>query len=173
MKDLFATVAGEIIGTPAYMSPEQARGEAVDERSDLYSLCVLFHELLCLRHPLADKKTLAEMLHGVTSEPTPMAGLVSSPHQPPTPMDLAWFVRKGLAKHPANRYQTAAEMIDRLALRAEGTIPVQCPITFMKRANAEATRFVDRHPFLATAMFAGVVLAALGGVAVSVARFVG
>ncbi len=121
---LFETVAGELVGTPAYMSPEQARGEPVDERSDLYSLSVLFHELLCLRHPLAEKQSLAEMIHAITSEPTPLAGAVSSPHQANVGMDLTWFVRKGLAKHPANRFQSAEEMLERLAARAEGKVPI-------------------------------------------------
>jgi serine/threonine-protein kinase len=170
---LFATIAGQIIGTPAYMSPEQARGEPVDERSDLYSLCMLFHELLCLRHPLAEKRTLEEMLHGVVNEATPMAGLVSSPHQPPTPMDLSWFVRKGLAKHPANRYASAQEMIDVLARRAEGEIPIRCHVTFMRRMTLGATRFVDRHPLLASLAFFAVVLGLVGGAVVEVVHALG
>ncbi len=147
---LFETVAGQLVGTPAYMSPEQARGEAVDARSDLYSLSMLFHELLCLRHPLAEKRTLDEMIRGVTSEPTPLAGTVHSPHQPAVGMDLTWFVRKGLAKHPANRFQSAEEMLDRLSRRAEGLIPIQCHITFMKRMTGEWSRFLDGHPIVVT-----------------------
>ncbi len=147
---LFATVAGQLIGTPAYMSPEQARGEAVDERSDLYSLSVLFYEILTLRHPLADKTNIASMLLAIVSEPVPLAGTVSNAHQPSVGMDLSWFLRKGLAKNPADRYQSASEMLSRLALRAEGKVPVQCHITFVKRMTAEWSRFVDRHPVVVT-----------------------
>jgi serine/threonine protein kinase len=160
---LFETVEGDLIGTPAYMSPEQARGEAVDERSDLYSLALLFHELLCLRHPLASKATLSAMLLGILNEPTPLASFVSSPHQPLVPMDLAWFVRKGLAKDRANRYQSAAEMLERLERRAEGYVPIQCHVTFMRRATLEATRFVDRHPLWASVVLAGMVVAMAAG----------
>jgi len=165
---LFETQAGNLVGTPAYMSPEQARGEPVDERSDIYSLCLLFHELLCLKHPLAEKKTLEEMLQAVQHEPVPMAGFVKSPHQQGVGMDLSWFVRKGLAKHPANRYQSVNEMIARLGKRAEGIVPVQCPITFMKRTSGEASRFIDRHPWVSSLALLATTLAVIGGVVAAV-----
>jgi serine/threonine protein kinase len=160
---LFATQAGSLIGTPAYMSPEQARGEPADERSDIYSLCMLLHELLCLSHPLADKPSLAAMLQGVQNEPTPMATFVKkSPHQPPVPSDLGWLLQKGLAKAPADRYQSVSELIDRLARRAEGVVPIQCPITLVQRMNSEWSRFVDRHPQLVSLAMLAVVLAIIG-----------
>lgn len=65
-------------------------------------------------------------------------------------MDLTWFIKKGLAKEPSHRYQSVAEMIERLALRRQGIIPIQCHITFVKRATGEWQRFVDRHPIFAT-----------------------
>ncbi|MGO9836924.1 MAG: serine/threonine-protein kinase [Polyangiaceae bacterium] len=170
---LFETQAGQLVGTPAYMSPEQARGESVDERSDIYSLSLLLHELLCLRHPLAEKQTLAEMLHGVTSEPVPMAGFVSSSHQPTVPMDLSWYIHKGLAKDPTSRYQSVAEMVERLLNRAEGKIPIQCHITFVKRVNGEWNRFVDRHPFVVTIALAVMVLAFVAGGVSAVAHRIG
>jgi eukaryotic-like serine/threonine-protein kinase len=170
---LFETREGDLIGTPAYMSPEQARGESVDERSDLYSLALLFHELLCLRHPLDSKGTLPMVLLDVVGEEVPLASLVSSPHQPPVPMDLSWFVRKGLAKGRAARYQSAAEMLARLERRAEGLVPVQCHVTFMRRLTLEATRFVDRHPLLATAVLAAMVVFTLGSAIATVGRVFG
>jgi serine/threonine-protein kinase len=170
---LFATMAGEIVGTPAYMSPEQARAEAVDERTDLYSLSVLLHEFLSLHHPLETKQTLKEMLEGVIHEPAPLAGLITSPYQPRVPMDLSWFVRKGLAKHPANRYASAQEMIERLTRRAEGEVPVNCHVTFMRKMTVGATRFVDRSPFVASAVFFATVIAAGAGVVATVVHAFG
>ncbi len=156
---LFQTRSGELIGTPAYMSPEQSRGEPIDERSDVYALSILLYELLTLGHPLADKTTLPSMLHAISHEPTPLAGMVNHPHQPAVSMDLSWFLRKGLAKNPADRYASVAEMVTRLERRAEGIIPIQCHITFMKRMSNGLGRFIDRHPVLATLMMVAGVLA--------------
>jgi serine/threonine-protein kinase len=167
---LFETRAGDLVGTPAYMAPEQARGGAVDERSDIYSLCLLFHELLSLSHPLAEKTTIEEMLHSVQHEPVPhMAGL-SHPHQPPTPAELAWFVSRGLAKDPAMRFQSVQEMLDRLERRAEGDFPVQCPVTFTKRMLGMIRRFIDRHPMASTIMLFAGVLAVVGALVVIAMR---
>jgi serine/threonine protein kinase len=160
-----ATHVGAIVGTPAYMSPEQARGEAVDARSDVYSLSVLLDEFLCLRHYLADSTTLEGVLEGVKTVRPPMAANVSSPHQPSPPIDLAWFLRKGLEKDPARRYQSVREMIDRLDAREDGRIPVQCPVTFTKRSTHVFLRFLDHHPYLFTALLAlGIVAAVVLGV---------
>jgi serine/threonine-protein kinase len=164
-----ATHAGALVGTPAYMSPEQARGEPVDARSDVYSLCVLFHELLCLRHYLAACTTVAAVLDGVQHAHAPAPSFVKSPHQAGAPMDLSWFVRKGLAKHASGRYQSVREMIDRLDAREEGLIPIQCHVTFTKRMTREWLRLLDRHPMAFTAVMT---FALLAGVAAAVWRLV-
>jgi serine/threonine-protein kinase len=162
--------AGEIVGTPAYMSPEQARGEPADERSDVYALCLLFHELLCLSHPLAAKTTISEMLHAVVHEPVPHTSFVKSPHQPPIAAELGWFVKKGLEKNPADRFQSVNEMLARLERRAEGDFPIQCPLTFSKRVLGAVKRFVDHHPLLTTVALTGMLLlvvASLVGVGIA------
>jgi eukaryotic-like serine/threonine-protein kinase len=165
--------AGAVVGTPAYMSPEQARGEAVDPRSDVYSLCVLFHELLCLRHYLQECKTLEAVLYGVQFAHAPMSSFVPNAHQPPVPADLSWFVRKGLAKHAGGRYQSVREMIDRLDAREEGLIPVQCHVTFTKRFTHEFLRVVDRHPLAFTSFMSLTFVAGLAAVAAAIWRAVG
>jgi len=162
-----ATHAGAIIGTPAYMSPEQARGEPVDARSDVYSLCVLFHEWLGLEHYLDDCKTVEAVLDGVQHAHAPAPSFTPNPYQSPAPMDLSWFVRKGLAKHPSGRYQSAREMIDRLDAREEGLIPIQCHVTFTKRVIRGVLRVLDRHPMLFTAVMA---LGIVGAIALGVWR---
>jgi serine/threonine-protein kinase len=147
-----STHVGSVLGTPAYMSPEQARGEPVDARSDVYSLCVLLHELLGLKHYLDHCSTVEAVLDGVQHAHAPAPSFIPSPHQAPAPMDMSWYVRKGLAKEPARRYQSAREMIERLDAREEGLVPVQCPVTFSKRMMREQIRFIDRHPMLYMAM---------------------
>jgi serine/threonine-protein kinase len=163
----FGTAVGSILGTPAYMSPEQAMGDAipVDERSDVYSLSVLFYELLTLHHYLgAKQRTLEEMLGAVIHEKPVRAEFVKSPHQGPPPAELAWFLLGGMAKNPADRYQSVAEMIARLGERRDGNFPVQCPITFVKRLTHGWLRFVDKHPFLVMGCISAILLLFLGGI---------
>jgi serine/threonine-protein kinase len=156
------THVGAIVGTPAYMSPEQARGEAVDVRSDIYSLSVLLHEFLCLEHYLADQKTLESLVVAVQHERPRSPTFVASPHQSPTPADLSHFVAKGLEKDPAKRYQTVTEMIERLDARDEGLIPIQCPITLTKRTSREVLRLLDRHPTLFMTVMSLAILSVTG-----------
>ena len=170
---LTKTRVGAIIGTPAYMSPEQARAEAVDERSDVYALSVVLHELLTLEHYLHDLTTHDALLEGVRERPAPLASMVHSAHQPPVPFDLTWYVRKGLHKDPAQRYASVEEMIERLDLRANGQIPVECPITLTKRTTAMTLGFIDRHPMLVLAMMMLGVLGVLAGAAVGMVTVVG
>ncbi len=165
------THVGAIVGTPVFMSPEQARGDRVDARSDVYSLCVLLHELLCLRHYLTDHMgespdvdaVLAAIQHAKPTAPT----FVANAHQTPPPMDLSWFTLKGLEKDPARRYQTVREMIERLDARDDGVIPIQCHVTFLKRVSREIFRAIDRHPY---AFSVGLVVAVVGFLVLLVLR---
>jgi eukaryotic-like serine/threonine-protein kinase len=149
--DLFKTRHGALLGTPAYMSPEQARGdtEAIDERSDIYSLSVLFHELLTLRHYLADRRNARAMILGVLEEEAPPAYLSRSPLQRRVPIELSNFTARGLAKSPGERYQSVGEMIDRLQAIFEGQIQIQCHITLTKRVLNRFLRVLDKYPNVA------------------------
>ncbi|QRK07760.1 serine/threonine protein kinase [Archangium violaceum] len=160
------TQTGAVVGTPLYMSPEQARGQhdAVDVRSDTYSLSVVFHEFLFLRHYLEGRESLAEVLAGVEKEGPNAFTLGANPHQPPVPAELRWFVHKGLAKDPAQRHQSVDEMMRQLQDVMEGRIEVQCQRTLIKRGFHEALRSVDKHPLAimaGTTAAVGVVLASL------------
>ena len=100
--DVEITATGEIFGTPYYMSPEQGHGAEVDERSDIYSLGVIFFEMLMGKKPY---------LAG-----TPMAVIYKHSHAPLPPLEdemthLEPLVHKLLAKEPRARYQTADELI--------------------------------------------------------------
>lgn len=106
------TSPGLVCGTPDYMSPEQARGESVDGRGDLYAVGVILFELLTERLPYVDDTpTKVVMRHIQDPIPDPIA---VAPHRAIPPL-LADVARQALAKHPSQRFQRASDM--RLALR--------------------------------------------------------
>ncbi|RYE91624.1 MAG: serine/threonine protein kinase [Myxococcales bacterium] len=154
---LTATRDGEVIGTPAYMSPEQARGrhDQIDARSDLYSLAAVFYELLALDHYLTPKATSQHMLVGVISE-EPLAATAIH-HRHGVPPEYTFFLRRGLSKDPAGRFQSAAEMARALREIRDGHIAVQCPCTGLKAAGNRWFDFIDAHPVgaLTTAVLTG------------------
>jgi serine/threonine-protein kinase len=171
---VFATRVGSVIGTPAYMSPEQARGEndRVDARCDLFSAAVLFHELLCVRHYLAGAESVEAVLLTVGQKERTFLDLVSvrHPDHPVPPAELIHFIQKGVAMDPARRFQSAAEMIAALEAIIDGRVEIKCHVTFTKRVTREMGRFVDRRPHLsfvallgvmATVVFAAVMAARL------------
>jgi serine/threonine-protein kinase len=146
-----STHAGHLVGTPSYMSPEQASGrnDALDARSDLYSACVLFHEILGLRHRHEGIDNLAHLVAmiGTTDAPTARTMFDTHPAQDAAvPADLAHFLHKGLRLKPEDRWQSAEEMILELHAILDGRCRIQCPITFMKRSSREISRQVDRNP---------------------------
>jgi serine/threonine-protein kinase len=106
------TVVGQPVGTPEYMSPEQVLGKPVDARTDLYSLGVIFYELLAGACPF-DGNIPKLLRQHISAEPPELPSAVASEHP-----ELARIVRILLAKEPKNRFQTAAELAQ--ALDASG-----------------------------------------------------
>jgi serine/threonine-protein kinase len=151
------TRVGSILGTPLYMSPEQARGQhhTLDQRCDIYSLCMLFLELLTTRHPLQHHTNLNQVLLSVASEPpiTPIDKLwEANPTQGPVPADLRHITVKGLQKSPEQRYASVHELIARLQRRAEGCVDVECPVTFWMSMMSRGRRTIERHPVLGVSL---------------------
>jgi serine/threonine protein kinase len=99
------TGAGNVLGTPAYMSPEQAKGAGVDGRSDVYSLGVVLYELLTGQQPYRAETPVAVVLKHV-SEPLTLPRTINAN----VPEPLERVVIKAMAKEPDQRYQTAGEM---------------------------------------------------------------
>jgi tRNA A-37 threonylcarbamoyl transferase component Bud32 len=99
------TATGAMIGTPAYMSPEQGQGHPGDERSDLYSLGVLFYQMAAGRLPYDADTPLAVVLKHV-NEPIPLL-TTFNPNIPPSVQEIIF---KSMAKDPNERFQTAHEM---------------------------------------------------------------
>jgi serine/threonine-protein kinase len=154
---LVQTQAGSLMGTPHYMSPEQAAGrnDAVDARSDLYSACVLFHELMFLEHYLEGREELNDILAGVMTQPVNSSWISGYNRYPKAPPAYLHIIIKGMQKDPALRFQSAEELIKRLRSVQDGSAPIQCAATFARRAASELTRLADRNPGAVLMMGAG------------------
>jgi eukaryotic-like serine/threonine-protein kinase len=100
------TQPGVTMGTPLYMSPEQARGQAMDHRSDLYSLGVTYYHMLAGQPPFRADNALALAMKHVVDTPVDL-----SVHRPDLPLDVCKLVMKLMSKAPADRYQSASEML--------------------------------------------------------------
>jgi serine/threonine-protein kinase len=103
------TNVGTVVGTPAYMSPEQCRGDPVDHRSDLYTCGILLYQLVAGRLPFAGDNAMDFAVKHVRTPPTPPEQIVPGVHR-----GLAALIMKALAKVPEERQQSAAELRDGL-----------------------------------------------------------
>jgi serine/threonine protein kinase/formylglycine-generating enzyme required for sulfatase activity len=112
------TRPGESMGTPYYMSPEQIRGEACDVRSDLYSLGVVFFELVSGRRPFENESVTAIQMAHLCSEPPSLIQL-----DPNLPAGCDAIVQKLLAKRPEDRYQNAGALLQDLIARGSHSGP--------------------------------------------------
>jgi eukaryotic-like serine/threonine-protein kinase len=109
------TEAGSIIGTAQYLSPEQARGAPVDQRSDLYSVGVVLHEMLTGSVPFTGDTPVEIAMKHISAVPQP-----PSTARPDLPDDLDLVMLRALAKDPRERFQTAEEMDSELGRVAAG-----------------------------------------------------
>ncbi|MER8083731.1 protein kinase [Streptomyces sp. NPDC087532] len=99
------TQTGMVMGTPQYLSPEQALGKAVDHRSDLYATGCLLYELLALRPPFTGETPLSVVYQHVQDIPVPPSDVLEA-----APPELDGLVMRSLAKDPDDRFQSAEEM---------------------------------------------------------------
>jgi serine/threonine-protein kinase len=151
------TQTAAVIGTAAYLSPEQARGEHVDARSDIYSTGCLLYELVTGTPPFTGDSPVAVAYQHVREDPTP-----PSAYDDTMPPQVDSVVLKAMAKNPANRYQSADEMREDLLRAAAGEAVLATPFlpeveTTVVPAGLRQPRERHRGPLLA--LFAGVLLA--------------
>jgi eukaryotic-like serine/threonine-protein kinase len=125
------TQTAQVIGTAQYLSPEQARGERVDARSDLYSAGCLLYELLTGRPPFTGDSPVAIAYQHVRENPVPPSRV-----DPEIPAWADSIVLKAMAKDPGDRYQSAGEMRNDIQRALQG-MPVAAP---MRAENYQGTR---------------------------------
>ena len=160
-----------MLGTPAYMSPEQARREPTDRRTDVWSLGVVIYEMVTGRLPFEGERQEAVLYAIANEEPEPITALRAG-----LPMDLEWIVGKALAKDPTERYQHVEEMIvdlkslsKKLAL-GKSTIlqsgvtatPPGIGVQQALRSAEEATKKLERLKVVSVALAVVLLVVAVG-----------
>jgi len=143
------TQEGTTMGTIAYMSPEQARGEKVDHRTDIWSLGVVFYEMFCGQLPFKGEHDQAVLYSILNERPTPVTDLRAE-----IPMALGQIVDKALEKNPDERYQHIEDLLNDLKSISEGIEPAGI------RARIRKAKLLRRKKAIFMAGMAGVLIIA-------------
>ena len=130
---------GSVLGTPAYMSPEQIRGGSVDERSDLFALGVLFYELVSGRHPLAGSDPASTIVRILEGEPAPLRS-IGSGHDPVAVGALEEVILTCLRKLPEERFRSVHEFIAALERMHPGAAGGSDRVVLPPRSGPAAMR---------------------------------
>ena len=136
--------AGAIVGTPAYMSPEQLCGEPADVRSDVWALGIVLYEMTTGRRPFAGHSSYDLSAHILHDPPTAIPTTV--------PLALRSVIDRCLQKDPPSRYQSAAEVAEALRSIRDGTTSQVAAVRY----------YVSRRPIMTALLAAGVLLVAIG-----------
>jgi serine/threonine-protein kinase len=129
------TQEGTTMGTIAYMSPEQARGEEVDHRTDIWSFGVVLYEMLSEQLPFKGEKDSSILYSIEHREPTPLKEI-----KPKIPAELDQVVKKALAKNPDERYQNMDELLDDLYSISKGFVPPKIKAAIRKAKLSKIKR---------------------------------
>ncbi len=152
------TKSGTTLGTPAYMSPEQAQGQVVDRRTDIWALGVVLYELLAGKHPFPGEYEQAVVYSIINEKPEPVTALRSG-----LPIGLDRLLGKAMAKSPDKRYQHAEELIvDFRGLLSEPSgKPVSAALgdTGLAHTSAHETRTLAKAAAALVLMSLGALLA--------------
>ncbi len=142
LTDAQRTAMGMTYGDPRYMAPEQARGEVVDRRADIYSLGVLGYEMVCGEQPFKGTGTF-DILSKLLEAPVPRL----RDKRPDCPPWLESVIRTALAKKPAERFQTVAQFLD--AMERKNVLANQPPLPMQVAPGAKSDAMKKLTPMSA------------------------
>ena len=160
--DIGTTRTGEVVGTPQYMSPEQAQGDAVDHRSDLFSLGSVLYAMCTGRSPFRAETTVAALRRVCDDKPRPIREV-----NPETPDALVAIIDRLLAKNPDQRFQTSQEVADLLGrhlahLQHPTSTPPPGPMGVAQGSLAQARPPSRRRQWAVAALILLVLVGSLG-----------
>ena len=150
------TAAGAVLGTPAYMSPEQARGEPLDARADVYSLGALLYHALSGARPYGAQLPQTTLVAVLAGPPAPLSTLA-----PEAPADLVGIVNKAMARDPNDRYADARDLARDLEAFSRGRLVA----TYNYTSRELLARFVRRNPALSLTIVSLFVVVFVGAAA--------
>ena len=131
------TQEGTTMGTIAYMSPEQARGEEVDHRTDIWSLGVVLYEMFCGQLPFKGDHEQTVLYSILNKKPKPITDLKTD-----IPVSIGQVVSKALEKNPDKRYQQAEELLDDLKSISAGIVPEEIKARLRKEKLRKRKRTI-------------------------------
>ncbi len=129
------TTTGAVSGTPAYMSPEQARGDEVTSKTDIYSLTVMLYEMLAGTVPFEAESSFAVLMKHLNEPPPSIPGISA---------DLQLIIDRGLAKKPEVRYGTARELADEFSAVLKGQ-PVSAETRRLLKASQKTIEKTEKR----------------------------
>lgn len=144
-----------LVGTPAYMAPEQLAEGAADERTDTWSLCVILYELLTLHHPLGEARSPADVRAALAQLPFTEAERFKDPAWGRVPRSLSRILWHGLHKERAERFSGPDHLERALQAWVEGSSPIVCPSTLLQRILRRAHYLLDQHTILGPTLVLG------------------
>ena len=148
-EDVHLTASGAVVGTPAYMAPEQARGDKFDHRADLFSLGVVLYRLCTAKMPFRGQTTMAVLSALAIDKPQPVQELAAD-----VPPALADLIMKLLAKNPVDRPATATDIVAAIEAIERGAAALPSPEPSLRRRSGADGRHRWRLGMAAAALFA-------------------